>query len=96
MGLLPEQKEKILECVWRFAPHAKVFIFGSRARGNHKRGSDLDMMVRGEKPLTDLQISDIKEALSVSDLPFLVDVQDYAQVDEEFLRNISSDLVCLN
>ncbi len=95
MDLSREQIKEIFECVHRFAPGAGLFVFGSRARADSDPGSDLDMLVKWETPLSNLQMSNIKEALSLSNLPFSVDIQDYSQVDANFLESIKADLKSL-
>ena len=55
---------------------ARVWLFGSRARGDQKVFSDIDLMVESERDLRST-ISAIQEVLTNSDLPFKVDlVQD--------------------
>lgn len=55
---------------------ARVWLFGSRARGDHKPFSDIDIMVESNVDLRG-PISEIQEILTESSLPFKVDlVQD--------------------
>jgi predicted nucleotidyltransferase len=55
---------------------AKVWCFGSRARGDHHEFSDLDLMLESSNDLS-REIGDLKEAFEESRLPIKVDlVQD--------------------
>lgn len=55
---------------------AKVWVFGSRARGDHQQFSDLDLYIECESDI-DRFINDLNELLEESDLPIKVDlVQD--------------------
>lgn len=47
-----------------------IFCFGSRARGDHNRFSDTDLIIEGRKsPAAELLQSDIEEILSNSNFP---------------------------
>ena len=72
----------------RHVPDREVLAFGSRATWTAKEYSDLDLAVMGEKPLSLRTASALDEALGDSDLPFKVDVVDWARIDEEFRRII--------
>lgn len=60
---------------------ATVWIFGSRARGDHKRFSDVDLLFEAGKPLPRGFLSTLRERAEESRLPVqidLVDVNDLA------------------
>jgi predicted nucleotidyltransferase len=69
---------------------AKIWCFGSRARGDHRKYSDLDLMVECEKDLT-REIAAIQEELEESNLPIKVDLvqeKDFAEsYRESYLRD---------
>lgn len=71
-------------------PDAEVWAYGSRVNGTAHEGSDLDLVVRNpadlSRPLHDL--SALREALSESDLPILVDVVDWARIPRNFCQEI--------
>lgn len=54
----------------------KVIIYGSRARGDYRLGSDIDLTLAG-KDLTPLILAKIAQALDDSDSPYLVDLSIY-------------------
>ena len=49
-GLTKEQNAAILNEVSRFEKLTRLVVFGSRAMGNHKHGSDIDLAVWGLEP----------------------------------------------
>ncbi len=51
----------------------KVMIFGSRAKGNFKPGSDIDLAICGNQ-ISGKDESDIADLFSESTLPYFVDV----------------------
>jgi predicted nucleotidyltransferase len=59
-------------------PDREVWAFGSRTKGAAKLHSDLDLVVLGAAPLGIATQAALTEALSESDLPWRVDVVDWA------------------
>lgn len=51
----------------------RVYCYGSRARGDHQKYSDLDLMIEGE-PTGTLPLGALREKLQNSNLPFKVDL----------------------
>jgi predicted nucleotidyltransferase len=47
-GLLQRDLDEILDVLRRFPQIEKALFFGSRAKGNFKRGSDVDIAIMGE------------------------------------------------
>lgn len=73
-----------------FARHSSidaVLIYGSRAKGNHRRGSDIDLTIKGEIPFAEfVQIEDQIDDLM---LPYTVDLSQYRQIDNaELIEHI--------
>ena len=64
----------------------KVILFGSRAKGNYKRGSDIDLAIKGKESSPELAIdieSFINEEIPV---PYTVDVVDYNSLKKKELK----------
>ena len=68
----------------------EVWAFGSRTKGNAKPYSDLDLVVMGDTPLGLSTSAALSEDFSESDLPWRVDVVDWATTSEEFRKIISA------
>lgn len=86
--LTDEELATVRAILARHIPGIEVWAFGSRVHGRRLRKfSDLDLAVISEEPLDAGTLSDLKEALSESDLPMMVDIVDWATTDEAF-RNI--------
>ena len=65
-------------------PDVQVWAFGSRTTPTPKPYSDLDLAVIGSRP-TDLKLlASLSEDFSNSDLPFKVDIVDWATTSEAF------------
>ncbi|MBI5335004.1 MAG: nucleotidyltransferase domain-containing protein [Burkholderiales bacterium] len=74
-------------------PGCEVWAFGSRARGAAKPHSDLDLAIVTDEPLPWVKAAALQEAFSQSDLPWRVDVVDWASTSEAFRRLIESHRV---
>ncbi len=62
------------------APHgAEVNLFGSWARGDRHRASDIDVTVRARRPLPEGLLAWIREALEEGTVPYRVDLVDLAE-----------------
>jgi type I restriction enzyme, S subunit len=83
----------VRDILHRNVPDYDVWAFGSRAKGRAKRYSDLDLAVISERPLP-LRISaQLAEDFSESDLPWRVDVVDWATTSPVFREIIERDKV---
>lgn len=69
-------------------PNLEVWAFGSRVKGNAKPYSDLDLAVITGEPLSLQTHADLVDAFSESDLPWKVDIVDWALVAEPFKQVI--------
>ena len=85
---------EVLNILRAHVPEYEVWAFGSRVHGrNLKPFSDLDLVVITAEPLDLLRLADLKEAFTESDLPFKVDLLDWATVNDRFRRIIEKDHV---
>lgn len=74
-------------------PGRTVWAFGSRVTGKAKPFSDLDLAVMGEVPLSIDTLAALNEALAESDLPWKVDVLDWASTSAAFRRIVEAQHV---
>ncbi|MGI6308227.1 MAG: nucleotidyltransferase domain-containing protein [Dethiobacteria bacterium] len=85
-GLLERDLQYIMEAVRKYSEIEEVILFGSRAMGNYKEGSDVDLALVGEKV-------DRKTVRRLSDdlneeypLPYFFDVVSYNDISNEELK----------
>jgi predicted nucleotidyltransferase len=96
IDLSPDERAIVCDVLCRHLPMgAQVWVFGSRATGNARRYSDLDLALEADRPLELAVLADIAEALSESDLPYKVDVIDLRSVDPAFRALIEPEMVVL-
>lgn len=84
-GLSKTQLQLILGVINNFEEIDKVIIFGSRATGKNKPGSDIDLALIGDK-LTSLSVNRVSSALDDLPLPYMFDLINYHGVNNEFLK----------
>jgi predicted nucleotidyltransferase len=96
VALTPAERTLVTDILSRCVPGRQVAVFGSRATGHQlKPFSDLDLVILGDAPLPCDQLGDLREAFSASDLPFRVDIVEWACLTQEFCALIQSQLVPL-
>ena len=92
MRLTPEELRIVTGILRDRVPQYEVWAFGSRVHGKHlKPFSDLDLAIITEAPLVLEQLLDLHAAFSSSDLPFRVDIVDWASADPSFQEIISAE-----
>ena len=83
----------VRDILHKHVPQCEVWAFGSRAQWNAKQYSDLDLAVITQTPMS-LQVSGaLAEDFAESDLPFKVDVVDWATTSASFREIIERDKV---
>ena len=88
IALSAEQVDIVRNIVRRFLSGFEVFLFGSRVTGRFQPYSDLDLAVRGPAPMGLALQAEVQEAFDESDLPFRVDIVDWALASDTFRRII--------
>jgi predicted nucleotidyltransferase len=85
-GLANHDMKTIVESISQFDEIDKAILFGSRAKGNYKRGSDIDIAIYGENVNMDV-ISSLRSLLEdQSHMPYLFDVIDGTHLDHKELE----------
>ena len=83
-GLSEETIKRIRKILSSFPEIEEVVIYGSRAKGNFKPGSDIDLTFKGEK-LTHNILSRINITLDDLLLPYKIDISLFRNIDNEDL-----------
>ncbi len=78
---------EIIKDIFSQIPAVKeVWIFGSRAKGNSKNGSDIDLAIMNEG-VSDDDLLNLQSAFEESLLPYFVDVINFPELDHESLKH---------
>ena len=75
------------------AHRARVWLYGSRARGDAGRCSDIDIAVWPQAPLPAGTLARLRDALEESTIPYHVDAIDLSTVDEVFRQKVLAEAV---
>lgn len=73
------------------ADMAAIVLFGSRARGDARRFSDIDLAVIPKQPVARGQLAALREALEDSSMLVEVDVVDFREAGEELRAAIERE-----
>lgn len=85
-GLLESDIEIILQTLTKFSKVEHAYIFGSRAKGNFKSGSDVEIALKGSQ-LDFNTLSEISYLLNEeTSMPYKFDVLIYKSINEPALK----------
>lgn len=90
-----EQLAVVREILAAHVPGVRVWAFGSRTTDRAKPHSDLDLAILTQTPLPLATLSMLEEAFAESDLPYRVEVVDWARTGEAFRAIIRHNCVPL-
>ena len=86
-GLSNSDMELIVATVAECGSVQQLLLFGSRAKGTHKMGSDVDLAVKGDSLTYDDVVRLAGELNENKPLPYMFDVVDYSHLDNPELRD---------
>lgn len=90
-----EQRESLLTLLHRHLPGIAVWAYGSRVKGTARPNSDLDLVVF-TTPAQRPQVSELKDALDESNIPFRVDLHVWDDIPERFHDIIRNEYLALS
>jgi predicted nucleotidyltransferase len=85
-GLLKRDFEYINKAINNFSDIKKVIIFGSRAMGNFKKGSDVDLALIGENINRETVVRLSGLLNEEFPIPYYFDIVDYTHLTDENLK----------
>jgi type I restriction enzyme S subunit len=91
LDVRPDHLVAVNEILRRNVPDRKVWVFGSRVTGKAKPTSDLDLCIVGETPLPYEVSAQLRQDFSDSDIPYTVDLVDWATCSTGFRAIIERD-----
>ena len=87
-GLKESTIAKIIAVFAKYPKIHKVILYGSRAKGNYRNGSDIDLTVTGEIKYTDL--AKIEDEIDDLFLPYTFDFFVFSDIDnQELIEHIN-------
>ncbi len=79
-GLSKNSMDIVTEIYRRFPAVKRVIVYGSRAMGTFREGSDIDMAIVADGEFSRADLLDVADAFDDSMLPYLVDVSVLAEI----------------
>jgi predicted nucleotidyltransferase len=83
-GIYPKSYEEILSIIEDCSSIDEVIIYGSRAKGNFREGSDIDITLKGNISKEDL--NKLWHKLDDSFIPYKFDISVYKELKSESLK----------
>jgi uncharacterized protein len=81
-GLRDSDLSQIMDAIAQFDEISEVVLFGSRAKGNYKAGSDVDLAIKGDR-VTHTTLLELSDCLNEEKpLPYFFDLVHYETLDE--------------
>ncbi|MEP6756618.1 MAG: nucleotidyltransferase domain-containing protein [Chthonomonadales bacterium] len=94
LQITPHERQLLDEILTRCLPGVEVWAYGSRVGGSPRKNSDLDLVVHTQ-PAQRQTVSDLREELEESNLPFKVDMHVWDDLPPEFQQRIQANYVKL-
>ena len=79
-GLSPATLEKLNSVFAQHTAIDSVLLYGSRAKGNYRAGSDIDLTIKGSEIPFD-ELMQIENEIDDLMLPYTVDLSQYRQLE---------------
>ncbi|MEN1969725.1 nucleotidyltransferase domain-containing protein [Lentibacillus sp. N15] len=70
---------------------ANIYLFGSWARMEEKRTSDIDIALQSPEEIPNLKWVELRERIEESTLPYRVDLVDLSKADQEFAKKVERE-----
>jgi predicted nucleotidyltransferase len=91
-----QDKIELIKIVKKYLPLCKIYLYGSRARGDSRMGSDIDLALDTGSKINMNLIVAIKNDIENSAIPFFVDIVDLNNTGKEFKDAIIGELIQWN
>jgi len=80
-GLSHDVIKTITEACMQCPEVEKVMLYGSRAKGNYRNGSDIDITLMGEQLTLENSVYRLMDLFDESDLPYSFDISIFKHID---------------
>ncbi len=96
IDLSPEVRDAVLAILHRHLGSQRIFLVGSRARGTAKRFADIDILLMNEEALSPEERAKVRYDLEESDIPYKVDLLEWAELSPSFRLRLQKEAQPLN
>ncbi len=92
--LKPEYLKILREIFDLYCPDAQILAYGSRVKNEAHDGSDLDLAIRNFNSQK-VSLYKLREILNDSNIPFLIDIQEFDSLPQSFQDEIEKNYVVI-
>ena len=92
INLKEEYLEELIKIFNMYCPKAEIWAYGSRIKNDSHSGSDLDLVVRSFNQ-KNKYIYELKELINNSNIPFIVEIQDFDRLPNSFQNEIKKEYI---
>jgi len=85
-GLSDRTLTSINSIVQKYPGIKQVILYGSRAKMNFRKGSDIDLSLKTDNTFTHFDLLHIASDFDDSDMPYFVDVSVYSKISNPDLK----------
>ncbi len=95
LDISPDDLKTVKKILAEHALDFEVRAFGSRASWTARQYSDLDLVLMTDEPLDVSRMASLREAFIESNLPYIVDIVDWASASESFREIIEKKCIVI-
>ena len=92
LNVKEEYLKELKDIFTKYCPKAEIWAYGSRVKNDCHSGSDLDLVVKSFNE-ANKHLCELKDLLNESDIPFLIDIQDFEKLPKYFQDEIKKEYV---
>jgi uncharacterized protein len=88
-----KNQEKMIKLLTVLFPEGKIYLFGSRVRGDYKVTSDIDIAIDSGHRLSTSELAQAQNIIEALNIPQKVDLVDLSAVPVEVKNNILKEAI---
>lgn len=92
LNVKDEYLKELKDIFTKYCQKAEIWAYGSRVKNDCHSGSDLDLVVKSFNEDNKF-VYELKDLLNNSDIPFLIDIQDFEKLPKSFQDEIKKEYV---
>ena len=92
LNVKDEYLKELKDIFTKYCPKAEIWAYGSRVKNDCHSGSDLDLVVKSFNE-DNKHLYELKDLLNDSDIPFLMDIQDFEKLPKYFQDEIKKEYI---
>ena len=81
-------KQELLRIIHTYLPGCKVWLFGSRATGEQRPGSDIDLALDNGQKIPWNTVTKMLIDIDETTIPMKIDLVDLQNVDDDFKKQV--------